>query len=565
MKLAFICGGRTYKKDSTEKNQLQFIDHSVEKVTEVLNSHRWKCESIEHLQSTKEYMDVLANYKNETIDEFLFYFTGHGYGNKNSTFEIYLEENELTIEQLKKATISTFQRQPRKIALVIDSCYSGMAVDKNYKNIEILSSTNDRTESFEKEGLYEDDFNYGISVFSYYFCEAFNIPNESDVITLKSIATHIEESQTKQKPYCSEALERERVTLGYSQEINQIYQILKEKFPIPKAFKKAILTYLKNDSLNFDKIQPLEYNQKLFQKLLEEKECLYCLLKVLNLHEKYSHRVKKVENCKAYREEIAKKREIKSIILVVQNSTDNKINDCTINCHQEKSDGVYNLNFAYLFNIDFSKDGNYQEEIGKILSTVPTTNDVLELKLILPEELFKVDFYTIKVKTKFSEKNILEVFNISKKILMRFTHYRENGYFERWEKNQKNFNNLKSASMEEHTFLIDKKEKIPYFGKTLTQGEVIDKEKIEYLAVHSHYALVEINHIMNMVEWGVPIVLSAKEDEVFEVSWQECCVEDMKLVVSNHINYNQNRLFIHDNYDEVVTLQEAIEKEKKRS
>jgi len=44
MKLAVICGGRTYKEDALEYDQLKHIGRSVEKVTETLESRGWKCE-----------------------------------------------------------------------------------------------------------------------------------------------------------------------------------------------------------------------------------------------------------------------------------------------------------------------------------------------------------------------------------------------------------------------------------------------------------------------------------------------------------------------------------------
>lgn len=200
------------------------------------------------------------------------------------------------------------------------------------------------------------------------------------------------------------------------------------------------------------------------------------------------------------------------------------------------------------------------------MSDKQISEDIPELKLVLPIELFNVDFESIEIKQKFgNNKSLREVFHISKKILMRFEEYRTEGYFERWEKNQSKLKKLQNQSIEEHTFLVDEKEKVSLFGKKFISGGIKKGKKQEYLTVHSFYPLVEEKNIFDMIEYGVPIVLSTKEYEKFQIEWEECLVSDMKLVLYNHLDYHQNRIFIHDNYHEVVSLQKAIEADKKRS
>jgi len=105
------------------------------------------------------------------------------------------------ISQLIDETLKSFpqNRQPHKMTFVIDSCYSGDAITERYNDetIEILTSTDD-SKSYEKKGLYKSDKEYGISVFSYYFCEAFNSPNKSDYIDLEIVAEYIKDNQSRQ-------------------------------------------------------------------------------------------------------------------------------------------------------------------------------------------------------------------------------------------------------------------------------------------------------------------------------------------------------------------------------
>ena len=117
MKLAVICGGRTYKKDPTEKIQLRFVNESVRRVKETLESQGWKTESL-IAKTTKAYTDVLQNYKGMNVDEYLFYFIGHGFSSNSVEFEIFLEENELTIKQLINATKSLLGTTYKNISLV---------------------------------------------------------------------------------------------------------------------------------------------------------------------------------------------------------------------------------------------------------------------------------------------------------------------------------------------------------------------------------------------------------------------------------------------------------------
>lgn len=232
MRLAIICGGRASADIEHNTNPLKYISNSIEKVKETLEENSWICKE-NYIEKDIEF-DTLDNFfinlkhivKNEEINEFLFYYTGHGkYGNTKSKtdFQLRLESEQITIAQLVETIHNVFENQKSvKIALVIDSCYSGEAITKStpYTDIEILTSTDDDTKSYEKLGLDEKNPNFGISVFSHYFCEAFNTLHEKNELCLESIGKHVESSQDEQEPYYDGVQGREKIVIGYNKETN---------------------------------------------------------------------------------------------------------------------------------------------------------------------------------------------------------------------------------------------------------------------------------------------------------------------------------------------------------
>lgn len=536
--------------DGVNPEPLKHLDNNVKKIKEVLEENgAWKvkCFNLDNAETLKSALSDVMEVKD--IEEFLFYYTGHGKGTKDAYYLI--GKNEKRINLLD--AFSLHDTYTQKVSVIVDACESHTLINiwDNRRPYELFVAT--------KTGLAHEGNLSEMSDFSHCFYEAFqNIVQDS--FQLLDIHQYMKGRLSEQESDYNPTKSRVRSVIGYNKEINEIYQLFKEKYTKSDDLKKAILNYLKDNVLNFKTIQSLIDYKKLFEKLLEEKECLYCLLKELNLDKKYINRVKEVDDCSKLKREIAQQRSLTSIILVIRNSTNNSIKDCTITCHEEKSDGSYNIASRSVSKVDFSNKESYEEAIISLLLDKQTSDCILELKLVLPIELFNVDFESIEIKAKFgNNKSLREVFHISKKILMRFEEYRTEGYFERWKKNQIKLQELHNQSIEEHTFLVDEKEKVSLFGKRVISGGIKKGKKQEYLTVHSFYPLVEEKNIFDMIEYGVPIVLSTKEYEKFRIEWEECLISDMKLVFYNHLDYHQNRLFIHDNYNEVVSLQKAIE------
>jgi|GEM_PF-2507572 len=184
MRLAFVCTGIA--------DNLKYLEPNKSKVTKTLESYEWKVIPL-RLSSLSTLNDSLEEYRGYDIEEFIFYYSGHGdISSQNQILKLKLNHNELM--PINEILDSIFEYiNPTKQAVILDACYSG-----NYKNIdfpnniEILCSSSERQQSFEEDELQN-------SIFSYYFTEAVTHYNGS--VTLDEISRYIKSKTTKQTPF----------------------------------------------------------------------------------------------------------------------------------------------------------------------------------------------------------------------------------------------------------------------------------------------------------------------------------------------------------------------------
>jgi len=228
MKLAFICWG-----DS--KDTLEFQENSCKLVNDTLKSSSWQCE-ISRLDSLESYKKVLQDNKSNNITDLIFYFVGHGdYSQDLDYYMVLDQETQPQLEHIVSATKEKLGRQLPKMAIILDTCYSGKAsaryTEKDFhKHIELLTSTDDKTSSYESI-----DFSGGCSMFSHFFCEAINSEksNLSEIKEYifdktKKITIHNNTQNKKevsQKPFYYEAQYRSKIKI--KQNNNSIVEKLK--------------------------------------------------------------------------------------------------------------------------------------------------------------------------------------------------------------------------------------------------------------------------------------------------------------------------------------------------
>lgn len=176
MKVAFICSG--------DPVDLKYLVENRESIEKIL-SPEWKIIYQDKLRDIQDLILTVKERKNKKIDEFLFFYTGHGYvckRKKNLNLKLFYD-SKITINDIIDEII---ELKPKKIAIVLDACYSGNYNKVEFpENIQLLTSSNDFQQSYEFTGKDEPKN----SVFSHFFCEA--IKELKGKITLSDIESYV--------------------------------------------------------------------------------------------------------------------------------------------------------------------------------------------------------------------------------------------------------------------------------------------------------------------------------------------------------------------------------------
>lgn len=195
-KVALIYSG--YDKD------LNSLEYNREGVAQKLEDFGdWEIKINKPLENEEQFTKDIDGYKDTEIDDLLIYYTGHG-RLFNGAFQLQMSEKVgITLDTLYGHIKNNFENHallPKRIAIVIDACYSGEAVTKTtmqFGTSEILASSLEGMRSFETgfpKGVTSD-----MSLFSHYFCDAIEkLQSELEEINLKNIQTHINKYVKKQ-------------------------------------------------------------------------------------------------------------------------------------------------------------------------------------------------------------------------------------------------------------------------------------------------------------------------------------------------------------------------------
>ena len=180
MRLAFVCSG--------EPKNLLYLDNNRAMVNEVLSKHKWKVINTP-LSSLANLNIELQKYPKNSIDEFLFFYTGHGsYSNFQSTFQLEVDNATIKINDIQEVIFESLN--PKKQAIIIDACYSGTLDNLILKrDIEFLFSSQAIEQSYESYELKS-------SIFSYYFCEAIS----QNMRFLSEIEEYVQSKNSRQTP-----------------------------------------------------------------------------------------------------------------------------------------------------------------------------------------------------------------------------------------------------------------------------------------------------------------------------------------------------------------------------
>jgi len=547
MKLAFICRG---KSDSGNGQPLQYLENSCNAVEKILIQHNWQCENVE-LKKLDDYANILqTNTDKEEISELIFYFIGHGDFNPILDFHILLE-NETTkpyIEHIiNKTKKSCNNRLPFKMAIVIDSCYSGKIIDskiitkKLYKHIEILTSSSDEEKSYESSSL-----EGGRTVFSHYFCKAI----ENDNLKFSDIKKYIysktknivinkgtnDENTVSQRPYHIPAQERDEIIIGHNKEINELVNFLKENHTL-KALKEKLLTYYPRRASNHNKIRHADNFNELMNILLNERKYLKCILKEFGVDSSIVNEYATVD-CQELKQKASQENKIDKLIIKVEESTDKGLDSATISGYYGYTSGGYSPTKT-VSDLDLSGKKSLIE-IPKYIDEVLIGKKArtIELQLILPDVLLPLDYQTEEMNSRFV---------LLKRLVRRLNnHHLLNieDEIDYWEENSQLIQELKDNIVEKH---IDNRGCVSLYNKDEKNIAMLYNESLS-------------SQIKEVYDWGVPILFypHSSYEMLDKLELNGCVVANFKNKMSafmtNEFLEDNATHFIYDDYYDVDFL-----------
>ena len=549
MKLAIVCGG---KAQLSKESPLQYIADTLNDVVISLEKNSWTCIRFTKASSTKEYIKLFENYKGSKIDEFLFYYIGHGSGSKHEEFEIHFESHSLTVHQVKNNTKEALGRYPKRMAFVLDACYSGNAVDSksDIKDIELLTAKDRDSQAFECDVKERTEF-------SYYFCKVFETSQNTDCINLENIADYIAGAeQTGEDVFYlpNPSRKQDKITIGYNKEINKIRKELNKKFPL-KKLKEQSLLYFHTENTSFNTFVNAKSFDEALSILLLNQNCLFCLLKELGLDYASLKRVDEDFDCLALKKEVLESRKIIGIILKIEMKGNDK-HKCRVSGWKKLNSMQYRPIPILDTLVDFTEEkgeASYVETLTKYLKEKVLEGSKpkaqLELELMLPYKLFDVDFGSLKFE-KFETWG--QAFNLSKRFLNTYYDYSTADRLDNLKSNSKKYNDLELEALKDLACLeiktLEDKNNIDRYN---------DKDK-NYILLTSNYSLID--KLMEMQHYGVPHIITPSEEYACmakDIDFKDKCVNEMNNVLFSFVKDHRNHCkihFIYDNYDDLKFL-----------
>lgn len=180
MRVAFVCSGKP--------DNLKYLKNNRDLLDNTLSKNGWEVVNTP-LSNILDLNKRLQEYSKNSIDEFLFFYTGHGdVSNRQQILKLQLDNVEISINDVLDSIFKYIN--PKKQAIVLDACYSGTLKDLVLENnTEFLFSSQAREQSYEDDVL-------EASVFSYYFCDAIS----KNKIFLNEISKYISLKDNRQNP-----------------------------------------------------------------------------------------------------------------------------------------------------------------------------------------------------------------------------------------------------------------------------------------------------------------------------------------------------------------------------
>lgn len=403
-RVAYIFKGCELFDNTSEP--LKHLDNNVEKIKEALeNIGGWKVTSFD-LETSKTLHDALKSVIDNTeIEEFLFYYTGHGKGHDEGYYLI--GEEDKNINLLDAFSLNEFYSQ--KVSIVVDACESHHLINKwdNRRPYEILVAT--------KSGLaYEGNLS-DMSDFSHEFCRLLiGLSKESGTgVYLEDIQKEMKFS-TKQEAEHICVKERFR-SIIVNQEVSSekinltSLQINLKKVISDDGTLRLYANNLLSKYLNKVNLPEMNYDE-IVEHLYDLRQPILCLLHNLNsdiLEQNFNAlKLEFIEHntneCCSL--ESMEKDELNLLINFEVEDEDLSRTKVTIWKYEEP----YAIDVKDL-EVDLTKDENPIALVDAIFSLVNVSEDNVLLEFILPFELIDIDISSWQ---NLYEENLVETFRV---------------------------------------------------------------------------------------------------------------------------------------------------------
>lgn len=565
-RIALICKGKsdpnTGKDCSVSK--LNSLTNNVNRVASVLSEHGNWIPHIYEVTTTTKLKDKINEIKENGVDEFLFYYTGHGRASSKSFEIVGVDECDIDLVTILEQT----RIGNRAVSIILDACES-KAIADNWSNLipyEILTATDDK--AYEVENITGDGKWY--SYFSYHFCEY--MKNREHHTTLSEFNKYlinqyasIDDQKKQESNYRLPIINRYTKinTIVYGKQFKTIRKELEAIYSTLDDFKKSIFSYVPKGLSTYESIETINNRDELLNLLIEKESngVLYCLLRANNIAHEYVNNFTGRKCCDKVNPKISK-----VMVIVNHDKANGKYDVGFYSYYDDKNQHHDSSQWITLFDWN-----NFLEEtlIEKLQSIVLYgTTQKVELIIVLPLDRFSEKFELLKIVTGEVEgypcvESLKAKFNISIKLFPRLSdYYLKTDFLDYWKENLIN--------AEENT-VVSYSNKCCHISDSSTDIATFKTDNGgNNLFLLKDCRLDTIDSILGIYMNGVPFMATSLTKHLefnrnLLTHWEdrETKVKDFKEHTFEYLNRLNNVYFLYDDgYDEAF-LSSYIEQGKK--
>ncbi len=458
--IAFICSGND--------EGLPSLEHDREAIYRKLSaSSKWHTPIYNNSLATfSNFIDELNKFKDENVEDFFFYYTGHGQREGVLTKKLFVEFTNEKPRNLEDFITYIFKiLKPNRIALILDACYSATAIQTvEYTlncSFEIISSSGEveKSDSVSSSNL---------SLFTEYFIKALDeLEYDYKKITLEAIKnSQTFKSYPKDFKYAYPATEYGMMEIatprGEKRHLESVQNNLKKIIDLDtlRLYANNLLsTYFKSVNLS-----NMDYD-KIVEHLYDLRQPLLCLLHNINADILYQDlqclrlEFSEYSTAKCCTFEEMEYKELN--LLLTFEIPDDDISRTKVTFWEYKEPHAIEKKDL---EVDLTNNNNPIDLVDAIFDLVNISQENVLLEFIMPYELIDID---ITSWTKSYDESLVETFRVVRRIAERIERYRDDECkLKSWEDFWGYYKQSKDTKLHLTKLPSDKKIRYTYFKET---------------------------------------------------------------------------------------------------